>query len=344
MQFISKETIEQHFDFPELIKRLKDAFADSSIEVPMRHHHDYPNPPEQEDSTLLLMPAWDPGKDLGVKMVTVSPNNGAYQLPSIQGLYLLFDAHKGNCRALLDAKSLTAFRTAATSALAASFLARQDSKTLLIVGTGALSSMLIKAHCAVRPIEQVFVWGRSNEKAQAIVEQINQDMNIRIETVDSIEQGMKLADIVSCATLSKTPLILGKYAKPGQHIDMVGAYKPDMREADDECLRRSEIFIDHYAGALKETGDIVIPIKQGVISQEDINADLFELCRGDRQGRQNDEHITFFKSVGHALEDLIAATLARPAATATPAAICARIGASGVGIASCEAYAFCAAA
>lgn len=314
MQFISKETIEQHFDFPELIKRLKNAFADSSVEVPMRHHHDYPNPPEQDDSTLLLMPAWDPGKDLGVKMVTVSPNNGAYQLPSIQGLYLLFDAHKGNCRALLDAKSLTTFRTAATSALAASFLARKDSKTLFMIGTGALSPMLIKAHAAVRPIEQVFVWGRSIEKAQAIVDQIkakqiNQETKLRIETIDSIEQGMQLADMVSCATLSKTPLVLGKYAKAGQHIDMVGAYRPDMREADDECLRRSEIFIDHYAGALKETGDIVIPIKQGIISQDDINADLFELCRGDKQGRQDDAHITFFKSVGHALEDLIAATL-----------------------------------
>lgn len=315
MQFISKETIEQHFDFKELIDRLKNAFADSSIEVPMRHHHDYPNPPETDDSTLLLMPAWDPGKDLGVKMVTVSPNNGAYQLPSIQGLYLLFDAHKGNCRALLDAKSLTAFRTAATSALAASFLARQDSKTLFMIGTGALSPMLIKAHAAVRPIEQVFVWGRSKGKAQAVVEQIRYETDLNIERVETIEQGMQLADIVSCATLSKTPLVLGKYAKAGQHIDMVGAYKPDMREADDECLRRSEIFIDHYAGALKETGDIVIPIKQGVISQEDINADLFELCRAskenkdDKLGRQNDQHITFFKSVGHALEDLIAATL-----------------------------------
>jgi ornithine cyclodeaminase len=308
MQFIDKQTIEQHFDFVELIQRLKAGFGNSSIEVPMRHHHDYPNPPEQDDSTLLLMPAWDPGKDLGVKMVTVSPNNGAYQLPSIQGLYLLFDAHKGNCKALMDAKSLTVFRTAATSALAGSFLARKDSKTLFMIGTGALSTMLIKAHASVHPIEQVFIWGRSRDKAQGIVDQLHGE-KFNCEVVDTIEQGTKLADIISCATLSKTPLVEGKWLKPGQHVDMVGAYKPDMREADDESLLRSEIYIDHYAGALKETGDIVIPIKQGVISKDDIKADLFELCQGAKSGRSDDQQITLFKSVGHALEDLIAATL-----------------------------------
>jgi ornithine cyclodeaminase len=308
MQLIDQQTIEQHFDFVELIKRLKLAFADSSIQVPMRHHHDYPNPPEQEDSTLLLMPAWDPGKDLGVKMVTVSPNNSAYQLPSIQGLYLLFDAHSGTCKSLMDAKSLTVFRTAATSALASSFLSRQNSRTLLMIGTGALSPMLIKAHATVRPIEEVLIWGRNQQKAQAVkAELANESFNVTV--VDSIDQGIKQADIISCATLSKTALINGQLLRPGQHLDMVGAYKPDMREADDQCLQRSRVFVDHYAGALKETGDIVIPIAQGTFKREDIQADLFELCQGQRQGRENDNEITFFKSVGHALEDLIAATL-----------------------------------
>ncbi|MCW8998573.1 MAG: hypothetical protein OQK04_07645, partial [Kangiellaceae bacterium] len=165
LQFIDKETIESSYSFEELVEKLKSAFADSSVTVPMRHHHDYANPPEDRESTLLLMPAWEPGKDLGVKMVTVSPNNGNYDLPSIQGIYLLFDAHKGNCRTLLDAKALTAIRTAATSALASSFLSREESKTLLMIGTGALSPMLIKAHATVRPIEKVLVWGRNTEKA-----------------------------------------------------------------------------------------------------------------------------------------------------------------------------------
>ncbi len=308
MNFIDKHTIEKHFDFNELISRLRLAFADSSVEVPMRHHHDYPNPPESEDSTLLLMPAWDPGKDLGVKIVTVSPNNGQFQMPSIQGLYLLFDAHKGDCKSLLDAKSLTAFRTAATSALASSFLSRPDSHSLFMIGTGALSSMLIKAHASVRPIKEVFIWGRSVEKAQAVKDQLC-DQPFTVTVVDSIEAGIQQADIISCATLSKTALIQGEWLKPGQHLDMVGAYKPDMREADDKCLLRSSIFVDHYAGALKETGDIVIPIRQGVMQRSDINADLFELCKDQHPGRQTAEEITFFKSVGHALEDLVAATL-----------------------------------
>jgi ornithine cyclodeaminase len=308
MQFIDKQTIEQHFDFAELINRLRAAFAESTVEVPMRHHHDYPNPPEADDSTLLLMPAWDPGKDLGVKMVTVSPNNGAYDLPSIQGLYLLFDAHKGYCKCLMDAKSITAFRTAATSALASSYLSRQDSRSLLMVGTGALSPMLIKAHATVRDLDQVYIWGRSIEKAQAVKDQLK-DENFNVEVVETIEQGIEKADIISVATLSKTPLIEGRWLKPGQHLDMVGAYKPDMREADDQCLLRSRIFIDHYAGALKETGDIVIPVAQGTIEPSDIQADLFELTKGAKQGRQTVDEITFFKSVGHALEDLVAATL-----------------------------------
>lgn len=308
MQFIDKDTIEQHYDFAALIRRLRAAFAESSVQVPMRHHHDYPNPPEEDDSTLLLMPAWEPGKDLGVKMVTVSPNNGAYDLPSIQGLYLLFDAHKGNCKCLMDAKSITAFRTAATSALASSFLSRSDSSSLFMVGTGALSPMLIKAHATVRPITDVYIWGRSIEKAQAVKAQLK-DQPFNINVVETIEQGIEKADIISVATLRKTALINGELLTAGQHLDMVGAYKPDMREADDQCLLRSKIFIDHYAGALKETGDIVIPVREGIIDKSDIQADLFELCRGEHTGRENDQDITFFKSVGHALEDLVAATL-----------------------------------
>ena len=308
MQFIDQATIEQQFDFAELVSRLGSAFGESSIEVPMRHHHDFANPAEGEDSTLLLMPAWNPGKDLGVKLVTVSPNNAKYDLPSIQGLYLLCDAHKGKPKALMDAKSLTAYRTAATSALASSLLSRKNSKTLLVIGTGALSANLIKAHSTVRPIEQVWVWGRNLEKAQAVAGQFA-DAAFKVEPIETISDVIASADIVSCATLSKTPLVLGEQLVPGQHLDMVGAYKPDMREADDKALLRSRIFVDHYPGAMKETGDIVIPLKSGVITQEDLQASLFELCSGSKTGRETREEITFFKSVGHALEDLVAATL-----------------------------------
>ncbi|MET1256564.1 ornithine cyclodeaminase family protein [Aliikangiella maris] len=307
MEFIDNQTIVNHYDFAKLIDRLQAAFAESEIQVPMRHHHDFINP-GHDDSTLLLMPAFEPGKETGVKMVTVFPDNGRYQLPSIQGLYLLFDGQKGYCKKVFDAKAITVFRTAATSAMASRLLSRDNSESLMMVGTGALSPMLIRAHATVRPIKQVYIWGRHASRAQAVKQSLA-DLKLEIQVVSSIEQGIALADIVSCATLSKTPLIKGEYLKPGQHIDMVGAYRPDMREADDNCLKRSVIFVDHYAGATKETGDIAIPLQKGIITRKDLKADLFELCRGQKSGRDNVAEITFFKSVGHALEDLVAAQL-----------------------------------
>jgi len=304
---IDDDFINQNTHFPTLIAEIKNGFTSSTIKVPQRHHHDFANPKEDVDSTLLLMPAWNPSKEAGVKIVTVSPNNGKYNLPSIQGTYIYLDAHKGMVKAILAAKALTAKRTAATSALAASYLAKKDASSLFMIGTGALSKNLILAHASVRPIKRVYVWGRSLEKAQAICNELTNE-NFSITAIETIEEKISEVDIISCATLSKTPLVLGKYLKKGQHLDLVGAYKKDMREADDEAIQKSSVFVDTYQGGLKESGDIVIPLQYGIISKNAIKADLFELCSGIKQGRQNEQEITFFKSVGHALEDLTAAT------------------------------------
>jgi ornithine cyclodeaminase/alanine dehydrogenase-like protein (mu-crystallin family) len=307
IQLISDSFIEQKCDFKQLIQRLKQGFSESVIQVPMRHHHDYPNPPEGKDSTLLLMPAFNPGIEAGVKIVTVSPNNGNYNLPAIQGTYLYFDAHKGNIKAILDAKSLTAKRTSCTSALASSFLSREDSGSLLMIGTGALAKNLIQAHASVRPIKEVYVWGRSLTKAQAICDELTQ-ATFTCTAIANIEDKISYVDIISCATLSPTPLVLGKWLKAGQHLDLVGAYKKDTREADDEAVLKSSVFIDTYQGGLKESGDIVIPLRTRIITPEYIKADLFELCAGTKKGRTSESEITYFKSVGHALEDLVAAS------------------------------------
>ena len=307
ISLIDDNFINTNTNFPELISVIKNAFDSSTIEVPLRHHHDFSNPKEQVDSTLLLMPAWNPGNEAGVKIVTVCPNNGNYNLPSIQGTYIYLDAHKGQVKAILGAKALTAKRTAAASALAASFLANHNASSLLMIGTGALSKNLILAHSSVRPIKRVYVWGRNLSKAQAICEELTNE-EFSISVIETIEEKISEVDIISCATLSKTPLVLGKYLKEGQHIDLVGAYKKDMRESDDEAIKKSQIYVDTYQGGLKESGDIVAPLQQGIISKKDIKADLFELCAGKKQGRQNEKEITYFKSVGHALEDLAAAT------------------------------------
>ena len=304
---IDDDFINKNTDFSELISEIKSAFASSNIEVPMRHHHDFSNPKEGVDSTLLLMPAWSPSEVAGVKIATVSPSNGKFNLPSIQGTYIYLDAHKGMVKAILAAKSLTAKRTAATSALASFYLSKKDASSLLMIGTGALSKNLILAHASVRPIKTVYVWGRNLEKAKAICKELGNETFL-IEAVETIEEIISKVDIISCATLSKTPLVLGKYLKEGQHVDLVGAYKKDMREADDEAIKKSQIFVDTYQGGLKESGDIVIPLQNGTIKESDIKADLFELCSNKKQGRKSGKEITFFKSVGHALEDLTAAT------------------------------------
>ncbi|MEN2490310.1 ornithine cyclodeaminase family protein [Flavobacterium sp. B11] len=306
IQFISDHFIEEKCNFKELIERLRTGFSTPDIKVPMRHHHDYPSPEEGKDSTLLLMPAFQAGKDLGVKIVTVSPNNGKFDLPSIQGTYIYLDGHKGNIKAILEAKSLTGKRTAATSALASSYLSRKDASSMLMIGTGALAINLIKAHASVRPIKEVYVWGRTIEKAQMVCDAFKKSSLI-CKPVSTIEEVISQVAIISTATLSPVPLVFGKWLKPGQHLDLVGAYKKDMREADDEAVLKSSIFLDTYQGGLKESGDILIPLANGIITKETIKADLFELCSNTKQGRTSDTEITYFKSVGHALEDLVAA-------------------------------------
>lgn len=298
--------IENNNVFSELIQELKLGFSINKTIIPMRHHHDFPNPDVNADSTLLLMPAWNPSKDAGVKIVTVSPKNGQFNLPSIQGTYIYFDAKKGTIKAILEAKSLTVKRTAAASALAASYLSRKDSNSMLMIGTGALSTNLIKAYASIRPIKKVFVWGRNFKKAQAISTALKNE-KFSIQPIKTIEEKISEVDIVSCATLSKTPLVLGKYLKAGQHIDLVGAYKKDMREADDETIAKASVFLDTFQGGLTESGDIVIPIKNGILKEDAIKADLFQLCSNKHNGRTSKKEITVFKSVGHALEDLVAA-------------------------------------
>jgi len=304
---IDKEQIQKHLDYPTLIKILKEAFQ-SDITVPQRQHYNFDNPLEEKKSTLLLMPAWEAGRYVGVKIITVSPNNGKFDLPAIQGMYILFDAHKGNPLALMDAPMLTARRTAATSALASSFLSRKNSSSLLMIGTGVLAPELIAAHTTIRPIKSVFIWGRTPKNAEIVKEKFK-EADFSIEVIKNINDKIGVVDIISCATLSEIPLISGNQLIPGQHIDLVGSYLPHTREADDEVIQRSNIFIDHV-GAMKESGDILIPIQNNILLPTAIKADLFELCKGTKQGRVSESEITCFKSVGHALEDLAAAKLA----------------------------------
>ncbi|MCB0587476.1 MAG: ornithine cyclodeaminase family protein [Phaeodactylibacter sp.] len=308
MQFLSPQQLEALLPFSLLIDGLERAFA-GRHHTPMRHHHDYFITGEEEKGTLLLMPSWDDGQYFGVKLVAVSPHNRRQGLPTIQGIYTLFETQTGTPILQMDAKALTSLRTAAASALASRFLSRPDSNTLLMVGTGALAPYLIRAHAVVRPIENVLLWGRNPEKAEALAAAL-ENGQYSLTPIQYLPSAVPQADIISCATLSQEPLILGEWLQPGQHLDLVGSFRPNMREADDEAIHCSVVYVDTLEGAPKESGDILEPIRKGILQKEGIAGDLFSLCRGEAAGRQSPEKITLFKSVGHALEDLAAAKLA----------------------------------
>ena len=302
MQIISAEDVAASLPWTALIERLATTFREG-VESPPRHHHAMHRP--DGEATMLLMPAWEQAGYIGVKMVNVFPQNAAHGIPAIAGVYLLSEGAHGRPLACIDGSELTRRRTAAASALAARELARDDASTLLVVGTGKLAPMVIEAHAGVRPIKRVLIWGRHPEKAETLAA----DYADRFDTaaVTDLEAATREADLISCVTLSTEPLIHGDWLSPGTHLDLIGAFRPSMRETDAECLARSEVFVDTYAGAKGEAGDILQAIDEGSFAFEAIRAELAELLRGEKPGRSSPHAITLFKSVGASLEDLAAA-------------------------------------
>jgi len=254
------------------------------------------------NTTILIMPAWDKAFT-GIKTVTVKTDNGALGLPTVQGSYLLIDNATGAPVAVMDGTELTRRRTAAASALAADYLARKDAKTLLLVGAGALAPHFARAHAAVRPIDKVLVYNRTPEKAEAVAKEIGG------EAVTHLEDAMGEADIITGITSATGPVIKGAWVKPGTHIDLVGAYKPEARETDGPAVGMARVFVDTREGALHEAGDLLMAQSEGHFKWADIQGDLFELTKGTMLGRKTDAEVTLFKSAGTALEDLAAAAM-----------------------------------
>jgi ornithine cyclodeaminase/alanine dehydrogenase-like protein (mu-crystallin family) len=314
MNHIGAADIERLVDYPSVIDAMEKAFR-SGVVTPVRHHHAVTRPAGSQ-TTLLLMPAWTDFAQLqngesgciGVKIVTVSPDNSTLNKPAVMGLYILLNGNTGEPRAIIDGQALTVFRTAATSALAGRFLSRPDSSLHLVVGAGALSTHLARAHRAVRPIETTLFWNRNIAGARLAAERLAA-FGFDAQAVEDLDEAVRRADIISAATLSTVPLIKGNFVKEGAHLDLVGAFNAQMRETDDTAVLRSRVFVDTFAGALKEGGDLVQPINDGIISAEHIQGELAMLISGESAGRQSKDEITLFKSVGAALEDLAAAIL-----------------------------------
>ena len=303
IRYIPAAEVHAALPYPELVAALRAAFI-AGAEAPVRSS--YAVTPAGD--RLLLMPAWRAGREMGVKLVTVFPQNPARGLASVSALYVLLDGATGHPLALIDGEALTLRRTAAASALASSLLSRTVSKSLLVVGTGALAPFMAAAHCSVRAIERVMIWGRSSERAAALAARLAVE-GLPAEPVSTIAEGLAAADIVTCATTSREPLVRGAQLRAGTHVDLVGAFTREMRESDDALVLRAEIFVDTFAGALVEAGDLVQPLTDGVIAREKIRAELADLLSGRDPGRGSEEQVTLFKAVGTALEDLCAARL-----------------------------------
>jgi len=291
-------------DWASLIAALREAFREGAS-APVRHAHVVN---EAEHARLLLMPAWREGREIGVKLVSVFPRNPERGVPTVSALYVLMDGATGRPLALLDGEALTLRRTGAASALASTYLSREDSSTLVVVGAGRLAPYMAAAHCAVRPIERVLVWGRSPGRAETLAARLRGE-GLPAQTAADLPRALAQADIVTCATTAREPVLRGEWVRPGTHVDLAGAFAPDMRESDDALIARAEIFVDTFGGALKEAGDLLQPMARGAISREALRAELADLVCGRHPGRASAAQITLFKSVGAALEDLCAARL-----------------------------------
>lgn len=264
------------------------------------------------EDILFLRSAWQRGRVLGSKVITGFWNNpNTNGLPAVHAIYCLFSGEDGRPLAVLDGTALTLRKTAADSALGASYLARPDIETMLVVGAGAMAPHLIMAHVAIRPsLKKVMVWNRTLEKAKAIIDDLEAQgtlPGLQFEVATDLESAAGRADLVSSATRTVEPIIMGEWIKPGTHLDLIGAFKKDMREADDEVIRKSSIFVDSRESTIDDTGEIAIPIEKGLIKESDILAEHADLARGKHPGRSSDDEITLFKNGGGGHLDLMTA-------------------------------------
>ena len=305
---LGRELVAELTPWPALVETLAAAFREQ-CEMPERLHYDI-RVPDAPPGVLLVMPAWNVGGLLGVKLVQVYPGNSSLGKPAVHGIYMLASAVDGTVLAMLDAEELTARRTAAVSALASTYLSRPASRRLLVMGTGRLAFNMAAAHASVRPLNQISIWGRSRDKAAHVAARVAEELRMDAAVVGDLPDAISRADIISTVTTTLDPILEGRFLMPGTHIDLVGGFTPTMREADDEVIRRSQVYVDNVATAPREAGDICGPVERGLMNARDIRGDLFGLCRGSVPGRSSEQDITVFKSIGIALEDLAAAGLA----------------------------------
>jgi alanine dehydrogenase len=308
MRIFSADQVAQRLPYKALIAGLRDAFA-QNIHAPLRSMYRLNNEYGLQ-ATLGLMPAWQAGEIIVTKLLTIFPDNSKHGLPTIHAQIIVFDGRTGVPTAVIDGTEVTRRRTAATSALAASYLASEKGEYLVVVRTGAQAMYQALAFAEVRPIHRIGIWGRSPRKATHLARALQKkSQSFAVHVVNDLEPEVRKADLISCVTAAREPLVFGEWLKPGAFLDLVGSHTCDNRESDDEAVRRSRIYVDTLAGAMAEAGDLLIPLREGIIRPSDILGDLHSLCRCEVAGRGTPDEITMFKSVGSAVEDLAAARM-----------------------------------
>jgi ornithine cyclodeaminase len=304
MKHFDMKAIQTALPYPLLVDALAQGLQQFA-ETPARSFFS----PNQDASCVMIMPAWRPHQMMGVKLVSVWPENNAKGESAVSAVYVLISCLDGRPLAVLDGTELTLRRTAAAAALAAKRLARDNSETLAVLGTGSLSVPLVQAHTDTMRFKNVLVWGRQFYKAQLVVNQLR-ELGIEVRAMGDLHKTLAMSDVVAVATTATEPFLKAAWVRPGTHISLVGAFTPQMAEAEPGLISKSQLFADCRASVLEKGGEVFQAIEQGLILDSDIIADLAELtAQSDRSWRHDAQAITVFKSVGFALLDLIAAEL-----------------------------------
>jgi len=304
MKHFDMKAIQTALPYPLLVDALAQGLQQFA-ETPARSFFS----PNQDASCVMIMPSWRPHQMMGVKLVSVWPENNAKGESAVSAVYVLISCLDGRPLAVLDGTELTLRRTAAAAALAAKRLARENSETLAVLGTGSLSVPLVQAHTDTMRFKNVLVWGRQFYKAQLVVNQLR-ELGIEVRAMGDLHKTLAMSDVVAVATTATEPFLKAAWVRPGTHISLVGAFTPQMAEAEPGLISKSQLFADCRASVLEKGGEVFQAIEQGLILDSDIIADLAELtAQSDRSWRHDAQAITVFKSVGFALLDLIAAEL-----------------------------------
>ncbi len=307
MKIINTEQVQANLNFAELIPLLQQSFS-RPFHMPQRQVHSLAPEDNNNHDAFALLPSWNEDV-IGNKMFTYFPDNAStHQLPGLFSKIMLFKRETGEPLALVDGTSVTYWRTAAISALASKLLSRKNSQHLMLFGTGNLASYLLHAHINVRDLKKVTVWGRSAKKVQKLVNEFSAIYpNISFYTSLDVAQEVPHVDIICCATASKKPLFNGELISKGCHIDCLGNHINNARECDTATVLKARVFVDSLTNTLNEAGELLIPIGEGVFSQNDIIGELTDMCKHPDILRKTSEEITLFKSVGTAISDLVAA-------------------------------------